>query len=77
MLLLGLTLQAFEPSFARADGDPGVTMTQEEAAAMPKDNGGPLSDFTREELNNSKTPMISIASIEPEQGPVTGKWLEC
>jgi hypothetical protein len=65
-------MQAFEPSFARADSDSGVTMTQEEAAAMPKDNGGTLSDFTREELNNSKTPMISIASIEPEQGPVTG-----
>lgn len=41
---------------------------------MPKDRDtNALNEFTREELNNSKTPLLSISSIEPEQGPVTGK----
>mmetsp|Transcript_47135 Transcript_47135/g.62410 ORF Transcript_47135/g.62410 Transcript_47135/m.62410 type:complete len:108 (-) Transcript_47135:4-327(-) len=39
---------------------------------MPKGDGQTINDFTKEELNNSKTPMLSISSIEPEQGPMTG-----
>ena len=88
LLLLGLTLSAFQGSFVRADDDddldvpapakkardPRDSMTEEEAAALPKDSDNQnINEFTREELNNSKTPMISITNIEPEQGPITGK----
>lgn len=42
---------------------------------MPTDNDGMVIKdfFSKEELNKSKTPLISISSIEPEQGPVSGK----
>lgn len=90
LMLLGMTLYAFQGSFVRAadddekDGkpewhhetkkDPSEGLTKEEAAELGADNrDDSIKDFTKEELNRSTTPLISITSIDPEQGPVTGK----
>ena len=62
--------------FARAadQNDDGI-MTEEQAKAAPKDNDKMvIKEFnTREDLLASTTPMIAINSIEPEQGPISGK----
>lgn len=51
-------------------------MSEEEAKNAKKSRDDmDIKDFTqlREELNSSTTPMVSITSIEPAQGPMTGK----
>ena len=77
LTLLGLVLQSLEPSkiYARAaDGDEDVIFTKEDAQAARKsaDNQN-IKDFGKEELHSSTVPLVSIHSIEPEQGPMTGK----
>ena len=50
-------------------------LTEEEAKAMPKaSDNQKIKDFGREDLLQSTTPKLSITAIEPEQGPMSGKW---
>lgn len=80
LTLLGLLLQT--TNFVRAqeanpNGDgpnDGNIMTEEEAKNAKKSRDDMvIKDFTSEELLNSATPMVSIKSIEPQQGPMSGK----
>ena len=49
-------------------------MNEDEAKAAPKARDNQLiKDFGSEELKLSTVPKVSIFSIEPEQGPRTGK----
>ena len=50
-------------------------MSEEEAknAAKSRDDLQ-IKDYGKEELLLSPVPKISLNSIEPEQGPITGKW---
>ncbi len=51
-------------------------MSEAEAkkAAKSGDNQEIKEFVNREDLINSNVPKISIASIEPEQGPISGKY---
>ena len=70
LAFLFLSLGTIRAQDANNDG----ILTEEEAKAAAKstDNQA-IKDFGREELLTSTTPLVSISSIDPEQGPMSGK----
>ena len=56
---------------------PGKALSEDEVKQLAKSaDNQTIKDFTfKEEYMTSSTPMITIQSIEPAQGPQTGKCL--